>query len=136
MLPFKAEFLRYLDEKGIKYRDIDDVAVRVGYNADNAGTIDVVVIFDSNGKNYVSLNSWSIGQFTDDNYSKGIIVCNEMNAQYRWCKFFLNSDKKVTVQIDAVVEMNTVGAEVLELVRRIVHIADEAYPAFMKARWA
>lgn len=136
MLPLKAEFLRYLDEKGIKYKDLDDVAVRIGYNVDNAGTIEVIVIFDENGKNYVSLNSWSIGQFNDENYSKGMIVCNEMNAHYRWCKFFLNSDKKVTVQIDAVVDLETVGSEVLELVRRIVHISDEAYPSFMKARWA
>ena len=136
MVALKSEFLRYLDEKGIKYRDIDDVAVRISYNVDNMDGIDVIVIFDENGKNYVSLNSWSIGQFTDDNYSKGLIVCNEMNAQYRWCKFYLNSDKKVTVQIDAIVEPNTVGPETLELVRRIVHIADEAYPSFMKARWA
>jgi len=136
MESYKTEYMSYMDENGIKYREIDEVAVGVTYDTDNMNSVDVVVIFDGDGKNYVSLNSWSIGAFNDENYAKGIITCNEMNAQYRWCKFYLNSDKKVTVQIDAVVQHGTCGEELAELVRRIVHISDEAYPSFMKARWA
>jgi len=136
MNKYKAEYLRYMDEKGIKYRDIDDVAVRIVYDTDNMPQVDVVVIFDDGDKPYVSLNSWSIGSFTDESFSKGIIACNEMNAKYRWVKFFLNGEKKVTVQVDAIVETESCGAHLSELVRRIVNISDEAYPDFMKARWA
>jgi len=136
MSSYKAEYIRYMQENGIKYRDIDEVAVGVTYDADNLNSVDVIVIFDKDGKNYVSLNSWSIGSFTDETFAKGIITCNEMNAQYRWCKFFLNGDKKVTVQIDTVVQPDTCGEVLAELVRRVVHISDEAYPSFMKARWA
>ena len=134
---FKAECLRYLDRKGIKYTDRNDTTVSIRYNAENMKTIEVIVDFDEDGDPYVTFHSWSIGSFMEDSkYAKGLVVCNEMNKQYRWCKFYLDNDRDVTVQSDAIVSLDNVGPVVSELVQRIVGIMDKAYPEFMKAVWA
>lgn len=135
MLRYKQATLRHFDSQGIKYTDIDERAVRVSYNGDNMDSIDIIVIFDNDDTNYVTFKCWSIGKFNDSNYSRGLLVCNDMNNHYRWAKFYLDSDKEVTVECDAILEMSTCGAEVLELVRRLVNITDESYPNFMKVRW-
>ena len=68
--------------------------------------------------------------------AKGLITCNELNAKYRWVKFYLDKDKDVCVSLDAYIDEHTVGEECLNLVRRMINISDEAYPLFMKALWA
>lgn len=137
MATYKEAFIRHLESEGIKYTDLDDVAVRIGYNTDNVqGGVSVVVIFDKDNSHYATLRSWDVGKFDGELKVKGIAVCNEMNKQYRWCKFFINDDGDVTAQIDAIFDMGNVGPVVLEMVRRMVNIVDEAYPAFMKVRWS
>ena len=136
MANYKAEYLRYMDEKGIKYRDRNETVVSVGYSADNMKSVDVIVEFDKEGKNLVTFHSWSIGKFADDaKYSRALVVCNEMNKKFRWVKFYLDNDRDVTVQADAIVDIETVGRECAELVSRIVNISDEAYPEFMRVLW-
>lgn len=135
MLPFKEAFLRHLEASQIKFTDFDEETVKIGYRTKTIEHMDLYVIFDKTGKNYVTIYSWSIGAFPEDSKNRAILTCNDMNAHYRWVKFFVDSKGKVCVQIDAVLDMSNVGPEVLELVRRTVNIVEEAYPVFMKARW-
>ena len=59
-----------------------------------------------------------------------------MNAQYRWVKFYIDGDQDIACQSDALVDIESVGSECLQMVERMVGIMDEAYPEFMKAFWA
>lgn len=130
-------FCNYMKEKGIKYNVVDERCVRVVYNGDNINSAIIHVIFDKDGGHTVTFKDWEICSFKDDNkYAKGLIVCNAMNAQYRWAKFYLDDDRDVVAQCDAVVDEDTVGAECVELVLRMVNIIDETYPSFMKALWS
>ena len=65
-----------------------------------------------------------------------IFTCNEMNAKYKWVKFYLDKDADVVASIDAYIDDYTCGEECMKLVRRVVNITDEAYPTFARAMWA
>lgn len=136
MANYKAATLRYLDGKNIKYNDSDEFHIVVPFSGDNIKSFRVHINFDKDGEGMIQAYAWDIGNFSGDNYAKGLIICNELNCKYRWVKFYLDSDKDVCVSLDAYVDIETVGEEVLNLIHRIVRIGDEAYPAFMKALWS
>ena len=131
---YKQNFMRYMDSQGIKYTDNNEHSVRVAYTGDNLKTIAFYVYFDKEGKNLVQLRCWEVANFKGKE-AKGIIICNDMNAKYRWAKFYLDKDADILVECDAYISEDC-GPECLSLVRRLVNITDEAYPNFAKALWA
>ena len=135
MADFKPLVKKYLDEKGIKYKEEENGLLTIYYSAENLNDIKVMIHVDPDeGK--AEFVCYSIGRFADDLFAKGLMACNACNSQYRWVKFYLDDDNDVTVRADAILDESTCGAECLEMVRRMVGIVDEAYPVFMKARWA
>ena len=134
MANFKQLFMRYMDAEGIKYVDRDEYVVKVTYSGDNLKSIPVFVFFDEDGDPIVQFKCWDIANFKDKE-SKGILACNEMNAHYRWVKFYLDKDADIVASIDAYIDDLTCGEECMKLVRRVVNITDEAYPTFARAMW-
>lgn len=135
MFDYKAAFMRYLDEKGIKYTDVDENRVRVGYNGDNIPSVQVSVIFDKDGDGLVAFRSWNLGKVKDEKFANILLACNQLNDQFRWVKFYIDSDQDITAALDAVVDEQTVGEECFQLVIRMVSICDDAYPTIMQAMW-
>ena len=134
MRTFQSEFMRYLDKQGLKYQQKDDHLIRLGFNADNL-TVELFLLFDEDNDKYVTIRSYSIGNFPKNGRAKALLVCNEMNLKYKWAKFSLDKDNDIAVQADAMVEIYSVGEYVTELCHRLVNIIDDAYPVFMRARW-
>ena len=134
MLAKKAAYLAYMDKNGIRYTDISERAVKVAYRADNINSISVYVSFDekSEGRT-VQFASWGWASVPENKYAQGLVVCNMLNEKFRWVKFYIDKDKDVCVEADAIVDDETVGQECREMVSRLVAIADEAYPAIMRA---
>ena len=133
---YASEFSSYLDEQGIKYTETDqDNVFKVVYGGDNLDTIPVYVFFDEDGDPYVQFKCWNIANF-NGKQEAAIAVCNSLNAEYRWVKFYIDSDNDVVASIDAMISVDSCGEECLSLVRRVVHIVDDAYPQIAKARWA
>ena len=132
---YKAQFMAHLDQKGVKYTDRDKDTVRIVYTGDQMKEIAVNVIFDEDGDNLVAFRSWSLGNVKEDKYARLLLLCNELNCKYRWVKFSIDKDRDICVAIDAVVDIETVGPECLQLVGRIVNISDEAYNSVMGALW-
>ena len=135
MADYKQLFMSYMDAKGVKYQELDNNAVRVSYNADNAKSVTVFVIFDENGKNLAAFRSWDIAKFKDDKWVDGLTVCNTLNRKYRWAKFCLSEEGSLSAEDDAVLDEASCGEECMQLVQRMVNIVDEAYPTVMKAIW-
>ena len=81
------------------------------------------------------MRCWEIESFKS-NEAAGLAVCNDLNLQFRWVKFFLDKDKDVVATLDAMLDDNSSGAECVSLLMRIVNIVDDAYPQIAKARWA
>ena len=135
-MSFKSEFMRAMDRKGIKYTDEDVFRVRVSYSGDNVDTIAVKVIFDEDGDGLVALRCWSLGKVPDNKRSAMVVVCNNLNKEYRWVKFYIDDDNDITAALDAVIDISTVGEVCIHLVNRMVGICDEAYPKLMKGLWS
>ena len=135
-MSFKSEYMKAMDRKGIKYTDVDEFRVRVSYSGDNTNKIDVNVIFDKDGEGLVALRCWSFGKVPEGKRGALLEACNKLNSDYRWVKFYIDDDGDIATSLDAVIDIDTVGPEVIQLVSRMVSIYDGAYPTLMKATWA
>ena len=126
-----------MDSHGIRYTVIKDNIVGVTYTGSNCPSINVIVMFDKLGNNYVEFASYSIGSVnSDEKYANAIVLCNQFNKEYRWVKLFVDDERTVVAKADAIVDFSSVGAECSEMVNRMVNLIDEAYPGFMKLMWA
>ncbi len=132
MVSYKRLFTAYMDTHGIKYEARDEHVVRVVYGGDNLNTIPLYVIFDKDGDPIISVKCWDIAKFKGKE-EKALVVCNRLNSEYRWIKFYLDKDGDIVADCDAYVDELTCGEECLNLVRRAVSIIDDAYPSIAKA---
>ena len=127
----------YFDAQGLKNQVIkEDSVLRVGFNADNKDQIEVIVIFDENDRT-VALRSFHYVKYPDAKLDAMYRVCSQLNNSFRWVKFYVNEeDNSITMADDAVVQIESCGEEISELVLRMVSIGDDAYPKFMQAIYA
>ena len=127
----------YLDAKGIKYKTREErSAIELGFRADNKEGIDLVLFFDDDNGG-MAVRSFDYCKFASAKTEAMYKLCSEMNKNYRWIKFYVDeSDNTITLADDAVIQLESVGDEAWELIVRMVSIADEAYPSFMKALWS
>jgi hypothetical protein len=125
----------YLDEQGIKYQVKNDRKVLITYKGDNLETIPINVFFDEDDDPVVQLVCWEILNFKARE-EQAIQLCNKLNLQYRWVKFYIDNDKDMVASLDATFDEETCGEICLSLVRRMVSIIDDVYPEVAKARWA
>jgi len=135
MQKYAKIFTQYMDANDIKYTVKRDNVVEVSYNAENKDSISFFVIFDEDNDPLVAFKCWSIENFKNKE-AAALVVCNVLNEEYRWVKFYLDKDKDMNASIDAMIDEETCGEECMSLVRRVVHIVDDAYPKIAKARWA
>ncbi|MBE5938102.1 MAG: YbjN domain-containing protein [Lachnospiraceae bacterium] len=128
----------YFDAKGVKYEVIDEdgAVLKLGFSMDNRDGIRLIVRFDSDSEG-VSVKAYDLAKFQEDKKQKMFEVCNKLNAQYRWVKFYVDeSDNTITVEEDAVIQLDSCGEEVYQCCFQVVAIADEAYPEIMRAIFA
>ena len=130
----------FLDEKGVRYdyfarTEERHEAIKVSYNADNKDTISVILFFDDDGRT-LNAKSFTIAKVPSAKLMDTYVILNELNYEYRWVKFYIDSDNEVTVAGDAIVSPETVGAECYEIIQRYVNIIDEVYPRIMKVIYA
>ena len=135
MQKYLQAFIDKLEAEGIKYSMADDNTVNLTYRCDNIQSLDIYAFFDEDGDPYVQFRSWNIENFKN-NQAGGYEVCNALNLQYRWVKFFLDKDYDVVATLDAVLDIDSADDECLSLMNRFINIVDGAYPSLAKARWA
>ena len=136
MQEYASEFARVMDAEGIKYTVRDEDVINVTYSGENLGTISIFAFFDKDNAPYVQFYCGDILSFKGVDEVKALKVCNELNNDYRWVKFYLDNDGDVVVTLDATLDLVSSGEECVELLGRVVSIVDEAYPKIAKARWA
>lgn len=136
MADYKALTMAFFDEKKLKYSELDEVALRVGFDYENVKNLSVFVIFDKDGEGKVQMVTSPLGTFKGEKTVTGLTIVNQLNNTYRWVKFMLNDSQDLIARVDAIIAPETVGPEVFELVLRSANIIDEAYPDIMRALWA
>ena len=65
-----------------------------------------------------------------------IFLCNTLNSEYKWIKFYVDKDNDLVLQEDAILSVDDTGEEAFELLLRMVKLADELKPQIMKAIYA
>ena len=135
MLYYAQLFANHMNSEGVKFSEEKENVIKVVYTGDNLDSIPVYVFFDKDGDPLVTFKCWNIINFKS-NREAAINACNEMNAKFRWIKFYIDDDGDIIAEMDAMIDDATCGKECLYLVRRAVSIIDDAYPTFVKARWA
>lgn len=127
----------YLDSRSVKYQELEKGSVlRVGYGGlKNKGDVAVIVHFDEDDRS-VALRSLEICTVPEQKKQEIYKVCSQVNAKARWVKFYVHSkNNTLTAADDAVIQPESCGEEVFELVVRMVRIVDDMYPEFMKVIW-
>ena len=128
-------FANYLDKKEIRYTiEAEDVLAVEVNGMENAQKIRVVFIFDEDEQS-VAIRCFSVAKVPSDKLARAYEMCSKLNNNWRWVKFYIDSDNEVTVADDAVVEPTTLGEECLELLAKCIRIVDKAYPEIMATVW-
>lgn len=127
-------FAHFLDEQEIRYEIRNEKTLSITYTGDNAPEIRVLFIFGDDGRE-VAIRCFSVAKVPDNKLAKAYELCSKLNDDWRWVKFFVDSDNEITAADDAVIEPNTLGEECFELLVRCVRIVDKAYPEIMAMVW-
>lgn len=132
-------FIQALDQRGTKYttRTMDNGKdlVKVVYRGENADSITVNLVFNADCED-VAVRSFSICKIPETKIPAIMLKLNDLNARFRWLKFYMDSDNEITAEMDAVITPVTAGPVCVELMLRSVNIIDDAYPELMKALWS
>ena len=128
-------FTDHMDAKGVKYTVTGEKSVRVRFSGDNMPSIPVTFFFGDDGRD-VTVHVFSIAKVPEEKVGNACFACSNLNAQWRWVKFYLNSDNEITASLDAVIDPYTTGEECFELLIRTTDIVDKAYPDIMKMLWS
>lgn len=127
----------YLLDEGVKFQDIDKRRIRIGFRGENLKVIEVNIRFpeEEDGHDFI-ISSYSVGcSFTGNLYPEGLELCNELNNEFRWIKFYLDEHQDVVAEYDAYIDENCCGPTVMHAVRRMASVLDRVYPRFMTLRW-
>ena len=134
MLTCAELFIAKLDSKGLHYSsrvDSDgDVIVDFPYQ----GKVTKCIFSGDNGK-YLSLYL-VYERVPEDKYADGIFLANEMNCKWKWVKFYVDGDRDLMLQDDAILSVENAGDEAFELLVRMINISDDSKGAIMKALYA
>ncbi len=82
--------------------------------------------FDDDGES-VSFKVFSIFEFGQGELAKAYKFCNDMNNEWRWFRFYVDSDNELTVDMDAVIDANSTAAVCMEILRRARSIVGKVY---------
>ena len=95
-----------------------------------------VHFISSDDENDVSVRIPHFVRFKDKERRDVLRVANEMNNKFRFCKFSVNLETEaVTLEYDFPEQDDNVAEGAVEIFRRMLQIAEEAFPEFMKAIW-
>lgn len=123
-----------LDAKGLnsiakEYED-GNVVINFPY-----GKNVVKCIFSGELGEYVSLYL-QFESVPEDKLVDVVFVCNELNSKFKWVKFYVDSDRDLMLEDDAILTTETAADEVFELLLRMIKISDDVKPEIMKAIYA
>ena len=128
--------MAFFDSKDLRYRASEkDNVIETSFSLDNKGSLRIIISFDDDET--VGIQSYDFCAFPEEKKPLMYKTCSLVNREYRWVKFYVDEkDNTITLEDDAVVQLDSCAEEVFELVLRMASIAEKAYPTFMKALWS
>ena len=127
----------FFESKGLRYRETDDgKALFVGFGGlKNKGDLEILLIFDDDDR-AVAIRAVDVATAPENKHAELFRLCSNLNFKYRWVKFYVNKKRgAIAAEDDAVINPDSAGEEIFELILRMAGIVDQAYPEIMKALW-
>ncbi|MBQ3005647.1 MAG: YbjN domain-containing protein [Clostridia bacterium] len=133
MLKCAQLFTALLEEKNFNYdpRESDDASV---------------VVFPYEGKRFTCIFTGEKGEYLSlyvtyetipqDKYADVLILCNELNAKFKWVKCYIDKDNDFCIQDDAILSESTAADETFELLLRLISISGDIKAPLMRAIYA
>lgn len=114
-----------LKKKKLKYTvGKDGDMIYLSFNGDHYKSLRFSFIFDDDGES-VALRVFSIEKFAPAQLPQAYEFCNRMSTEYRWLRFYVDSDNELTAGMDAVITSENAGDVCSELLSRAVDIVDD-----------
>lgn len=131
------QYIEILDKEDLNHSDVETVdgndIVHFGMDLKNVKGVNVLIVFDECSASVIVRD---IASVPDDKFGDGLIVCNELNNQYRFSRFTVTDDNEFCAQTDALVDEHSAGDEAWAMTINLLKRVDEAYARLMKAIWA
>ena len=129
-----GNFINYLKERdftfNVKEKEGTDTTVTFPYQGKMTS-----FAFTGDDGCYVSIHT-VYENVPEEKFADLLIVCNELNTEYRWLKFYVDTDNDLMVEDDAILEPETAADECFELLVRRINILDDVKPRIMRAIYA
>ena len=122
-------FMEDLESKQLRYsfREVnDDVVVNFPYDGKFTN-----FVFSGNDGCYVSMYT-VFESCPPEKIADMLVLCNALNAKYKWLKFYIDKDNDIMVEDDAIVTPENAAAECFELLARRINILKEVKPEIMR----
>lgn len=131
------EIIEYFDEKEIHYRiqEREDETRLVADAVVDYAAFSVAYICTGEECD-ISIRIMHFVRFKEQDYPEILRVTNTLNTKYRYAKFSANAEAEaVTIEYDFPEKTEGIGEAAYELFQRLLQIAEEAYPEYMRAIW-
>lgn len=134
MLTCAELFTKLLTSKEMNFNvhtfDDGDILVEFPYRGKTAK-----LVFAGKNGEYLSLYM-QYESIPEDKFAEVLLVCNQLNAQYKWVKFYIDKDNDLMLQTDALLSTSTADEEAFEMLVRMIEISEKAKGEIMKAIYA
>ena len=134
MLACAELFINLLESKNLKYNAgvLKDGEVLVDFPFEGKA---VKCIFAGNDGEYLSLYL-VYEKIPEDKMADLIFLCNELNAKFKWVKFYVDKDGDLMLQDDSILTPETAAMEAFELLLRMISIGQDVKASVMRAIYA
>jgi hypothetical protein len=131
----RDEFTAYLDTRGYRYQVVDQAnnVVHLGFSSQSSSFVtDIFVDFDeepdAEGIACVHFKAERFARCSDENVASVIVRLNDLNAQFRWVKFWLDKrNNYLNADADAMIFEGTSARECLSYVLHVSQIVLRGY---------
>lgn len=131
---YMDDYCRLMDSLKLNHTKTAENIVRVPYKASNAEGLSVYIIFDKAGGNTVEYRVHTHESFAGaGRLSRGLILCNSLNALYRWSRFYLDETRELLAEFDVPLPENDAGKVCKKYCDVLARNVDVVYPEIRKA---
>ena len=136
MTRYEEIFIRFLQQRRISHTVQEEEFVRIVYRGMNLQQIPILVYFDQEKPQKVSLLGMQIARFNDDNFVVGLGECNDSSSRSDFIRFRLDNDLEVLADYDMKIRDATFCDDIMEMLSVMAATVDREAPSLQKAMWS
>ena len=126
----------FLESRGLNYQMEDESTIELGFRGlKNMGKIRLGIHFYEEN-DIICITYHCPFPIPKEKTGRFYALCSEMNAKYRFAKFYVSEEDTIGVCLDAMVSSENAGEHVFGLARLMPSLIDKAFPVLMKELWS